>query len=701
MSATSTMHLIIQGNASGLVAATRAGGQGLQNLNNQARAASDGLQVMGGDSTRAATGLDLFGAAANVAAQRAARFAHAASSSLRTAGRAVAWGSEKVVNQWTAMAGGFGLAMAAKDAMTYKHALNMVAITAMDAKGQVDGMSKSSWLAKTDEEVRRISSATGIMKEDIVAGIDAIKSRTGNLAQATTQMELLAKTAVATGSSVQDVFAIAANLEDKGGIKTVEGMSQAFTILNEAGKAGAFEFKDFATNSEELFAIMSLYGKMDIQGLKSFSAMAQMARKSTGSSADATTAVKRFGAFMADTGKVEKALAKQGIRVKLDSKASVETNTKKIAEVAGKKFGDQALKRIIASQAFGEEGIKVMTSFMNEYMAGRGFKLFDSLKEAGGELDKNTNLARQFLEASTDAVGQWNKLRATLSNISSELMDSVAMDGLTKAMAWINEHGVETRQIVIGITAALGAMAAIVAGMKLVSLIDDFNRAIGRGRYSGAGGGFGGGGGLLGGLGGLGGLGSSPTNPMYVWVVNGGGAGTPGGPLTSLPGGATPPAGGSLLSKIWKRATSRLGLAAIGAGYAAYDEGGDVNYTIRRVGGQQVGATIGGRFFGKPGEVVGQVLGDQAVKMFNDHDRAAPGDATRAAEEELKKIEVGNQRNIGPQRAASDHAIAPPIQLNLYNSIDSKGQVEARLEGAGPGVIALRSESLGPSWVAR
>lgn len=530
----SVVEVGFKANSSALVAAAKAGDKALEGMGDEAANAGKKTKVLGKETQEAARDLDGMSRGARTAgddvdgfarkaeqASKAASHLGRASQSLRTGGKVVSWGSEKLVNQYTALAGGAGIGLATKQAMDFNHAMTMTAIGARDAAGKIDDMDMSSWLLKTTASVKKLSQETGAPMGEIADGIDQIKSKTGNIHQATSEMELLTKAAIGTGSSVGDIFGLASQLDAKGGIKSVEQMRQALTLLMEQGQSGSFEIKDIVQNGERLFTTMAQFNKVGskdpMANLRSFGALLQMAKNASGGPAEATTAMERMGAFMSNIHKVEKQLAKTGIHVKLDPRASIEANLKKIIVRASKEQKDLASKALKASDAFGEEGGRLMDALVNEYAAGRGFQQLDSFKTAGGDLAKSTSLLSAFKAASSDAYGEAAKMKSLVVSWSHDMVGGAALSPLTTAMHWINEHGDLTKQALTGIAASLGAMAIAVGAMKLTTLVGEFNAIIGAGK-----------GGRLGGAAGA----SSAVGSTHVWVDNMGGG------MGAIPGAA-------------------------------------------------------------------------------------------------------------------------------------------------------------------
>jgi len=612
------VNIAITGNASSLVTATKAGEKALDGLGKGAKDTGKQIDGMGREAVqteREVEGLgrgarttgsdvDVMGRSAERAARSTANLGRA-SHSLRTTGKVLALGSEKVINQYTALAGGAGIGLALKAQVELNDQIAQMGIAARDANtGMVEGKSFAAWAESTKRRVMDVSKATGQSAEELTSGMQAIIQRTGDMGLATSSLQLMGETATASGSSVAEVGALIANLGQKANIKGPEQMRQAITLLLAQGKSGAFELKDMVTNGERLFSVMSLFGKGGIGGLKSFGAFVQMARTATGSAEQASTAVERLGAFMSNVKRVEKHLASAGIHVKLDEKADMETNIKKIISTTGGKFSELSLKRLSSSQAFGEEGIRAISMMANEYMAGNGFKMFDSFKDAGGDLQKNGMLMGDFSIRVQDSKFQMQRLVATLKDFADKSL-SGPLAGLTNMLSFFNSNAETTERLIRLITKGLIAMAAVAAAVKIHKTFQEFRGIFGGSNAKGS---------KLGMLGQVSGM-----DVQRVYVVNMGAAGLGG---SGIPGfePASEFIGPQRPASAWNRwgrsAAMGTGIAALGAVMAFSEDGNTATGWGRALGGA-AGVALGA-FGGPIGMMIGQQIGDTVGGMLGD-----------------------------------------------------------------------------------
>lgn len=764
------VNIAITGNASSLVTAAKTGEKALDGLSKGAKDTGKQIDEMGKEASQAeqevkdlgrgarTTGseVDEMGRSAERAARSTANLGRA-SHGLRTAGKVLALGSEKIVNQYTALAGGAGIGLAMKAQVELNDQITQMGIAARDAQtGMVQGKPFAAWAESTKRTVMDVSKATGQSAEELTSGMQAIIQRTGDMGLATSSLQLMGETATASGSSVAEVGALIANLGQKADIKGPEQMRQAITLLLAQGKSGAFELKDMVTNGERLFSVMSLFGKGGVGGLKSFGAFVQMARTATGSAEQASTAVERLGAFMSNVKKVEKHLASAGIHVKLDERADMETNIKKIISATGGKFSELSLKRLSSSQAFGEEGIRAISMMANEYAAGNGFKMFDSFKDAGGEIAKNAMLQDDFNTRVHDSKLQLQKLQAVFRDFADKNLASPLL-ALTGGLEWINAHGPETEMALKGIAAALLGLAAITTTVKVAGVVGQFASLIGGGR-----------GRLAGGAGAAGGVGV-----QHVWVDNMGAV--PGGP-GAIPGAAAAEAGavaqaarasltsrlgallgstsigrsvlglgraiGSPIGGIYRSAAqfgsglaeraemwayqkglsgslrpmlgsafsaSKRMVAGSGAGallalpYEYYQNGFSMRSTVAAVGagvGGELGGALGsrlgpvGRFMGLAGGGMAGRQGSLAAYDWINEYLEKRSQNKRLQDVAAQADRINALRNA--QVVPNVDAFAPTFQI--FNQIDPQGRTTTRVEGPGVTKFDVLSAPLAPGW---
>lgn len=132
---------------------------------------------------------------------------------------------------------------------------------------------------------------TGMSPEALAGSAMQYVAKTGDLDTALANLKNFAVVAQATGASVEDVASTAADLSQKFDIKGPKEMGDALAVLAFQGKKGAFELKDMAAQFPEMAAAANRAGLRGVGGMRTLGGLAQIARQSTGSGAEASTAV--------------------------------------------------------------------------------------------------------------------------------------------------------------------------------------------------------------------------------------------------------------------------------------------------------------------------------------------------------------------------------------------------------------------------
>lgn len=175
---------------------------------------------------------------------------------------------------------GAGLVLAAKDALEFDDSLTRLDISSRGAMGS---------MAKVKGRVLEVSKATGVSKEELVAGSAAFVALTGDGKMASDSMETFAKVTKATGSPIEDVVGAAASLNEQLGIGAKE-FERAFSILIAGGKAGKIELKDMANLTASLAAGYKQFGgSKGIGGVATLGSAFQIVAKNFGSASEAAT----------------------------------------------------------------------------------------------------------------------------------------------------------------------------------------------------------------------------------------------------------------------------------------------------------------------------------------------------------------------------------------------------------------------------
>lgn len=124
-----------------------------------------------------------------------------------------------------------------KDSLEFEKALTRIKISSRGAIPDID---------KLRAQILNVSSATGISKEEILAGAQNFIELTGDAKSATESMMAFARASVATGTSIADISGASAALIQQLKVKPEE-TEDVLSMVTRGGKAGAVEIKNMAS----------------------------------------------------------------------------------------------------------------------------------------------------------------------------------------------------------------------------------------------------------------------------------------------------------------------------------------------------------------------------------------------------------------------------------------------------------------------
>ena len=292
----------------------------------------------------------------------------------------------------------------------------------------------------------------GVKAADLAEGAQEFVAKTGDLATARRLTSTFATTASATGADVKDIAATSADLSLKFNITGIEEMRSALAALTFQGKAGAFELKDAASQFAKMGAAAERFGiSKGVEGVKTLGGLAQLARSSTGSAAQASTSVEAMFRQL-----IAKSTVLKGMGVDVFEKGS-NSKTRDIKDVltdlvTKTKGSTKAVQDILLDRGIRADS-RLLSTFNEAKDATKGSeeeKLAAGARALREALDKAINAPGDWAEMIKDATlaqqtagaqleGAWERLKAqvaektlpTLVNLVPKLTGLVdAMDPL-------------------------------------------------------------------------------------------------------------------------------------------------------------------------------------------------------------------------------------------------------------------------------
>lgn len=174
-------------------------------------------------------------------------------------------------------------------AAAYQDALLQTQITA-------GGVGPAAMLAAAEagRAFERLALQTGQRSADLATAAQNLVAAGLSREDVAAFMPVLARTATATGATLEDLSKTAVALRQNLQITTAADMANALGGMTAAGKAGMFELRDMAREFPQLTATVQALGMSGRTASDSLAAMLQVARQGAGSSAEAANNLGNF-----------------------------------------------------------------------------------------------------------------------------------------------------------------------------------------------------------------------------------------------------------------------------------------------------------------------------------------------------------------------------------------------------------------------
>lgn len=393
----------------------------------------------------------------------------------------------------TTVLGGLSVVALGKGIIDFDSRLARMAIQAGLTKQQMYQLKK---------ELYAIGDATRQKPGALLAGMEQIVERTGNFDFAVKALKDMGTVSSATGADMSAVGATASDLNEKMDI-AADRVLNMMDVLAAQGKKGSFTLQEMALLFPRLLAAAASFEVRGESGMRKFGAFLQIARRGTGTSEQAATAVERT---------ISDIVAKAKEIRKLTGFTIFDPEKSKTQGRAVGKELDVVLKEIVRrtngdvsklQKIFNEQSIRAMLPLAHSFQKFGDFRELDAFVTMGGD---GAAIMHDFSFWSDQAAANMTRMNTQAKKFVDETL-ATPIDALNSALDYLNEHPALTKGGLYGILGLLG----IGAGAKVAGGIGGFARGIGR--IFGKGGKTGKLGGLASGL--LGG-----ATPVPVYVVN-------------------------------------------------------------------------------------------------------------------------------------------------------------------------------------
>lgn len=609
-------------------------------------------------------------------ARRGAANMGALSRSMGLAGQ----GLDHLANRYTALMSGAAGAGAVKYVGDLSERLAYMGIQADKSVEEMDALKKRVFEVAQAPDIR-------LDPAQLLDAIDVIVEKTGDLDFAMDNIRNMGLAIRATKADGKDVGAWVAQLGEKFNIKTPEGVLAAIDHSINAGKAGAFAFRDLATQGERLAAAYGAMGRSGPQAAMELDATIQMIRKGVGSSEQAATAFEALLRTFGDAEKLKK-LKSVGIQVTdPNDPKRMRSVVDLYKEIVTKSKGDVAK----LSMVFDAEAMRAFNAGVTEFKQTGGFASIDSFMGVAAD---GATIKADALRAN---AGNINASMNALATASKQFADTNLAGPVAQLAEAIGKLQPEKLQSTFKVLAwgagALGAAIAVKKGVDAVRWTADTVRYIRGGK------GVAGGVGAAGLAAASGGLGAAGAMPVIVTNWPGGALGAAAGAVgagttviseASKAGQAATAAAGSkgMLAGLAARGAGlakavgrRLG-GAVTVGLGSYDTidalmdgdnrraAGAVGRTLGSLGGAVGGGALGTMIAPGLGTVAGGFAGSQAGGMGGEalaerlYDWLA-GDKERRAEPTKVESTVALELRLPPGAEARATNMTPSNGLHV------------------------------------
>lgn len=214
---------------------------------------------------------------------------------------------DKLGNRYTALFSTAAAGAAIKQVSDLDTRMTYLGITAEKSTAEMDALKRKVFEVANAADTR-------VDTSELFSAFETIVEKTGDFDMASENLRNMALAMRATNAAGTDVGDWFANLSEKFDIRGAEAMLAAVDHSINAGKIGAFAFKDLATQGNRISAAYAAMGRTGPQAAAELDAMMQMFVKGVGGPEQAATALEAYMRIFQDANKL-KQLKAVGISV--------------------------------------------------------------------------------------------------------------------------------------------------------------------------------------------------------------------------------------------------------------------------------------------------------------------------------------------------------------------------------------------------
>jgi len=411
---------------------------------------------------------------------------------LNRSAQMVGRGLDRLGNRYTALLTGGGLAVNIRQVGRFNDRLLALGTQAGKTDADLEQLKQRIFDVANSPDIRADTS-------ELLAAIEVIQTKTGDLDFAVENIENIGRALTATGAAGESIGDVLARLQ-AAGINSPREVLEIIDGLNEQGKKGAFLLKDTAELGERVFAAFGGSRNITKETTKELGAVLQVIRQGTGSSQQAATAFEALIRTFENADKVKNIEALSGVSL-FEDDGSGGKQLRSVIDIMKELVVAADGDKLKLSAAFPEaEAMRAFGALVTEF---RRTGSVDSLDEFFNVAADGTGIMEDSARMANSFQGSINLLATAWQRFS----DSNLAEPIQKFSEWLNSVDQETVQNWLKIAKWVAiAGGGLVVASKGIALIANARKAFGKS----AGGGGLGGGGLM---------------PTPVYIVNGPAAG--------------------------------------------------------------------------------------------------------------------------------------------------------------------------------
>lgn len=390
-------------------------------------------------------GRDRTGKAFNSAAANARKL----DSRLRAVGKTGAAGAGAFARMETgALALSRGLAGAAAGYLALRQAREAyVRAATVDRRMSRIGITGDASLGETREgmeSLRDLSKKTALGFDDVAGGMESLVASGRSFREALAMMPSVAKTAQASGASVEDIANSSTALLDHMKI-SIEGLQAAQDALARGGELGKFELKDMARYLPSLLPAVKAVGIEGQAGLEKLVAMLQVIRAGTGTAEEAASSASNIFAKM-ESEETTKRFQKFGVDLRKEMEKARKEGKDLLSTFV--ELSDKALKGDLSKlpQLFSDmEFARGMRALLSQWP--KVAELQAQIAKSAGTIDANLNRVLADSKAGIDRLAEgFDRAQAAAGRLAGVAFDAPiknageALDTLAKQIEHLEKQ---------------------------------------------------------------------------------------------------------------------------------------------------------------------------------------------------------------------------------------------------------------------